>query len=82
MQYVAALEKKTGRLAWKAKRTGAHAQNPDFRKAYTTPLVIRVGGKDHCRSEHVGALLVAIPDRRERVEVTLGGRRMTGPGVR
>src|SRR5262249_47876408 len=53
VQYVAALDKKTGRLAWKTKRTGARAQNPDFRKAYTTPLVIRVGGKDQIVS--VGA---------------------------
>ncbi|MBI1913364.1 MAG: PQQ-binding-like beta-propeller repeat protein [Planctomycetes bacterium] len=53
VQYVAALEKKTGRLAWKVKRTGARSENPDFRKAYSTPLVIRVGGKEQVVS--VGA---------------------------
>jgi outer membrane protein assembly factor BamB len=53
VQYVAALEKKTGRLAWKVKRTGAHNPNPDFRKAYSTPLLIRVSGKEQMVS--VGA---------------------------
>jgi len=50
---VAALDRKTGRLAWKAKRTGVRSPNPDFRKAYSTPLVIRVGGKEQLVS--VGA---------------------------
>lgn len=46
VQYVAALDKRTGRLAWKTPRTGAHNPNPDFRKAYSTPLVIRVGDRE------------------------------------
>ncbi len=53
VQYVAALDKKTGRLAWKAPRTGVRSPNPDFRKAYSTPLVIRVEGQDEIVS--VGA---------------------------
>jgi outer membrane protein assembly factor BamB len=53
VQFVAALEKKTGRVAWKARRTGVRNPNPDFRKAYSTPLVIRVDGRDQLVS--VGA---------------------------
>src|SRR5262245_21861424 len=53
VQYVAPLAPKTGLLAWKSKRTGVPSPNPDFRKAYSTPLVIRVGGKEQLVS--VGA---------------------------
>lgn len=45
-QYVAALDKRTGRLAWKTDRTGANDPNTDFRKAYSTPLVARVGDRE------------------------------------
>lgn len=45
-QYVAALDKSTGRLVWRADRTGVQSPNPDFRKAYATPLVVRVNGDD------------------------------------
>jgi outer membrane protein assembly factor BamB len=45
VQYVVALDKGTGRVAWKADRTGANNPNPDFRKAFSTPLAIDVGGR-------------------------------------
>src|SRR5262249_16245639 len=45
VQYVAAFDKQTGQLAWKAPRTGANNPDPDRRKAYATPLVIEVGGR-------------------------------------
>jgi arylsulfatase A-like enzyme/outer membrane protein assembly factor BamB len=45
VQYVAALDKQTGQLAWKAPRTGARNPDRDRRKAYATPLVIEVGGR-------------------------------------
>jgi outer membrane protein assembly factor BamB len=45
-QYVAALSKKTGKLVWKTPRSGANNKNPDFRKAYSTPLAIRVAGRE------------------------------------
>jgi outer membrane protein assembly factor BamB len=40
VQYIAALDRFTGRVVWKTDRTGANNPNPDFRKAYSTPLVI------------------------------------------
>ncbi|MGC3970075.1 MAG: PQQ-binding-like beta-propeller repeat protein [Pirellulales bacterium] len=46
VQYVAALDKQTGKLRWKTERSGKPADNPDHRKAYTTPLVISVGGQE------------------------------------
>ena len=45
VQFVAALDKATGQLAWKKKRTGKVNFVPDFRKAYCTPLVITAAGK-------------------------------------
>lgn len=53
VQYMAALRKHDGSLAWKAKRTGIRATNPDFRKAYCTPLVVTVDGQEQLLS--VGA---------------------------
>ena len=46
VQYVIALDKKSGDTAWKANRSvDLSAQRPDFRKAYATPLVAKVEGK-------------------------------------
>jgi len=53
VQYVAALDKHTGRVAWKTPRSGARNSYADFRKAYSTPLVIRVNGREEIVS--VGA---------------------------
>ncbi|MBI1902381.1 MAG: PQQ-binding-like beta-propeller repeat protein [Planctomycetia bacterium] len=46
VQYIVALDKATGNTLWKTDRT-AHlaAQFPDFRKAYSTPIVVEVGGR-------------------------------------
>ncbi|MCA9270435.1 MAG: PQQ-binding-like beta-propeller repeat protein, partial [Planctomycetales bacterium] len=49
-QYVAALNKRTGQLAWKTPRSGAMNENPQLRKAYGTPLVARLGGRDQLLS--------------------------------
>lgn len=46
VQFIAALDKSSGKLAWKQKRTGKLHFLPDFRKAYSTPLVINAAGKD------------------------------------
>jgi len=54
VQYLAALDKKTGQTVWKTDRTtdfndldaeGKPRIEGDFRKAFSTPLVIDVGGK-------------------------------------
>jgi len=39
-QYIAALDKRTGRLAWKTDRSGKMDDNPPLKKAYCTPLVV------------------------------------------
>jgi hypothetical protein len=43
VQYVAALDKNTGKLAWRSNRPGKIHDNPDFCKAYATPLVVETG---------------------------------------
>lgn len=45
VQFVAALDKVTGKVVWKKKRTGKVNFVPDFRKAYCTPLIITADGK-------------------------------------
>ena len=46
VQYLVALDAKTGGVAWKTDRSGKAHDNPDFRKAYGTPLVVSAGGGD------------------------------------
>lgn len=46
VQYIVALDAQTGRVVWKTPRTGKIHDNPDFRKAYSTPLVVNVDGRD------------------------------------
>ena len=45
-QFIAALEKKTGRLAWKTQRTGEMNSNPQLKKAYGTPVVTKAHGRE------------------------------------
>jgi outer membrane protein assembly factor BamB len=44
-QYVAALDKRTGKLAWRTDRSGKMNPEPQLKKAYGTPLVLKVGGQ-------------------------------------
>jgi outer membrane protein assembly factor BamB len=44
-QFVAALDKRTGRLAWKTDRSGAMNEKPQLQKSYGTPLIVEVAGK-------------------------------------
>jgi len=46
VQYVVALDKKTGKIVWKTDRPGPLPENKDFRKAYATPLVIDLQGRE------------------------------------
>ncbi len=43
-QFIAALDKYTGQLAWKTERSGAMESNPQLRKSYGTPLVMTING--------------------------------------
>jgi outer membrane protein assembly factor BamB len=45
VQYIVALDKRSGHIVWKTDRTGAKHPAPDQRKSYSTPLVIEVAGK-------------------------------------
>jgi len=44
-QYLVALNKNTGEIAWKTKRSGELNDNPQLRKSYATPLVTEVNGE-------------------------------------
>ncbi len=46
VQYVAALDKLTGKLVWRTERPNLEEFKPDMRKAYATPLVIRHQDRD------------------------------------
>ncbi len=45
-QYITALDKKTGKTVWKTDRPPMATPIDHFRKAYSTPLVIKSGGRD------------------------------------
>ncbi|HEY5316000.1 MAG TPA: PQQ-binding-like beta-propeller repeat protein [Pirellulales bacterium] len=61
VQYVVALNKHTGRIAWKTDRTGKPADNPDWRKAYSTPLVIQAAGHAQLISSGAGQVVAYNP---------------------
>jgi outer membrane protein assembly factor BamB len=46
-QYIAALDKRSGRLAWRTDRSGEMNAEPQLKKSYGTPLVVEIGGKPH-----------------------------------
>ena len=46
-QYIAGLDAKTGKLAWRTDRSGEMNKNHQLKKAYGTPLVLEIDGKDH-----------------------------------
>jgi outer membrane protein assembly factor BamB len=67
-QYVAALDKETGKLAWKTNRRTDYGDKPgDLRKAYDVPLVIGEGGRDRMIS--VGAYRVFCYDPADGREI-------------
>jgi outer membrane protein assembly factor BamB len=46
VQYIAALDKHTGKLAWKTPRSGELRSDPQLRKSYGTPLVVKLQGRE------------------------------------
>ncbi len=44
-QFLVALDKTTGTLAWKTDRSGAMNANPQLKKSYGTPIVVESGGR-------------------------------------
>ncbi len=45
VQYVVAVDKSTGKVAWKTKRSGTLHDEPEYRKGYATPLVVEHNGR-------------------------------------
>ena len=50
-QFVVALDKGTGKVAWKTDRSGELRENPQMRKSYATPLVVPVAGREMLLSQ-------------------------------
>lgn len=45
-QFIAAIDKHTGSVVWQTARSGKMNSNPQLKKAYGTPVVTPVGGRD------------------------------------
>ncbi len=50
-QYTAALDKQTGKLAWKTDRSGKMNDHPQLKKSYATPLLLEVDGQEQLLSQ-------------------------------
>jgi outer membrane protein assembly factor BamB len=75
VQYVAALDKASGRTAWKRDRNIAYdTDNTDYHKSYSTPVLITVAGKPQLVSPSAGAIIAYAPDSGEEIwRVRSGG---------
>ena len=62
VQYVVALNKHTGKIAWKTNRSGKPDARIDRRKAFCTPLVIPLHGHDVLISPGAGAVIAYEPN--------------------
>ena len=65
LQYLAALDKQTGKTVWKTDRSvawndenvpGPMAREGDLRKAHSTPLIVTAGGKPSAQRRRQGRL--------------------------
>ena len=45
-QFVVALDRQTGKVVWKTKRSGELNETDSLRKAFSTPIVVSMGGED------------------------------------
>ncbi len=62
VQYVIALDKKTGKTKWLTERTVDFSKlAPDLRKAYSTPIIIQVEGEDRLISSGARATMAYDP---------------------
>ncbi|QDT68494.1 outer membrane biogenesis protein BamB [Planctomycetes bacterium MalM25] len=46
VQFVTALDKRTGETVWRTDRPAIRSKEPDFRKSYCTPVVFHAAGRD------------------------------------
>lgn len=74
VQYIVALDKRTGKTVWKKDRDVAYGtNNGDFKKAYCTPSVFTIGGVDQLISPTSKATLALNPETGEEYwRVTYG----------
>ncbi|MCY3018406.1 MAG: PQQ-binding-like beta-propeller repeat protein [Planctomycetota bacterium] len=62
VQYLVALKKETGELAWKTDRSHKITNPPPMRKAFSTPLVIQLDGQDQLIAPGAEYLYAYEPD--------------------
>jgi outer membrane protein assembly factor BamB len=62
VQYIVALDKDTGKVAWKTDRSGKLKADPQLRKAYGTPLIIDYAGQPALISPAADWLYAYHPD--------------------
>jgi hypothetical protein len=73
-QSIAAINKHDGTLAWKTPRSGEMDANPQLKKAYGTPLVTNIGGREALLSPAANWLYAYEPETgRELWKVSYGG---------
>ncbi len=75
VQYLVALEKVTGRIVWRTERSvDLTARHPDYRKSFSTPLILRFKGQPQLISTAAGAAFAYDPrSGRELWQVRYGG---------
>jgi outer membrane protein assembly factor BamB len=74
VQYVVALDKLTGKIVWKTNRTGTPDPALDRRKAYCTPLVIKVHGHEELISPGANQVVAYVPGNGHEIwKVTYNG---------
>lgn len=75
VQYLVALDKNTGKVAWKKDRNfHPESMNGDGKKGFSTPLVIKVGGKEQLVSPSAGATAAYDPKTGDEIwRVVHGG---------
>ena len=75
VQYLAALDKTTGRTVWKRDRNIDYGNvDKDYKKAYSTPAVISVQGQAQLISPSAGATIAYVPKTGEEIwRVRSGG---------
>lgn len=73
-QSIAAINKHDGRIVWKTPRSGEMDANPQLKKAYGTPLVTNIGGREALLSPAANWLYAYEPETgRELWKVSYGG---------
>lgn len=75
VQYLAALDKATGKTAWKRDRKIVYdTEDTDYHKAYSTPALIMVEGRRQLVSPSAGATVAYVPETGEEIwRVRSGG---------